>query len=341
MILKGEAWKFRPKTEEEFKLEGRIKAGDKGKTPKILETIRLAAASKNRDKFKITGDPDTNRTLPYANLTIKIPKDIPEELSIVLTPGKKKPSNLSQQNSLDSPLSGNKSSSRRGSLKGSSSKTSSPDNSPYRKMSMNKQGSQVKENKPIKGSTFSQTKEKEESVIQIAPVKPSNLISRLRTSVLNKITVNRDVLNFENNYFAALVKTNLEYSARYLDHDTVLMKFDRKLNNFDMLGEMSMNLNSARNSSVLAFTELHVWYLDQKGYEMVFANQLQDVKDKLEFFQGYFKEMKPEILRRLCFLFEDKHFQIGEYIYKEGDECDGLYFIKSGEAHVLIILLMV
>jgi hypothetical protein len=51
MLLKGEAWRFRAKTTEEFRLEGRVQPSKSAdKTPKILETIKLAQASKNREK---------------------------------------------------------------------------------------------------------------------------------------------------------------------------------------------------------------------------------------------------------------------------------------------------
>jgi len=157
---------------------------------------------------------------------------------------------------------------------------------------------------------------------------------KFRNVVLSKITQNRDVLNFEDDYFVNLVKGNSELARKYIRDKIVRMRFERKILPNEILGEMSMSLAMVRTSSVLAYTDLHVLMLDQKGYEIVFARQLEEVQEKLNFFLDYFAGMKYEILKKVCFFFEEKRFKINEILYREDNPVDGLYFIKSGELHV-------
>ncbi len=166
-----------------------------------------------------------------------------------------------------------------------------------------------------------------------APIKLS-LVERLRESVKSKITSNLSVLKFENDYLTSMTKRDPELLTRYMDDNIILVRFEKKYQPQQVIGEVSMNLSGARSSAVVAYTELHLFCIDQKGYEQVFASLLDDVKEKMKFFMNNFKEMNQAVLRRVCFLFEEIRFPVGETIFKEGANTDGLYFIKSGEVHV-------
>lgn len=303
MIIKGEAWKFREKTDQEYELDTVVKQKKKSTTgtPKILETIRLAKASNDRQKVVRTGflfpnTPEAQRNSPVRPSLLQVNNN--EKAKRVSILAREKPTEVPKIDLLES---------HRNSIKG------------------DEQGDtptslQEKVRRTSQKSTFAQLdKEKEK---------------KFKTGLLQKLKENKSVLNFENDFFVSMVKRSSDLSAKYLKDKIPIMAFDRKCGAREVLGEMSLNLVQARSSSVMAYTELHVLYLDQLSYEKVFFAQIEEVKEKLDFFREYFKEISFNVFKRMCFLFTEKKFKLGDTIYKEGSPCDNLYFIKSGEVQV-------
>ena len=155
---------------------------------------------------------------------------------------------------------------------------------------------------------------------------------------MKKLKETKDALNFENDYFFGLIKRDQELSAKYMKDKLSLMKFERKIDPYETIGEVSMTLTQMRMTSVLAYTDVHIFYLDQKSYEKVFYAQLELIQEKLNFFKDYFRDINFETFKRMCFLFTEKKFKLGEIIYREGEDSDNLYFIKSGEVQVKYLL---
>ena len=112
------------------------------------------------------------------------------------------------------------------------------------------------------------------------------------------------------------------------------MNFEKKFSEYDTIGEISLSLNVRRTASVIAYTEVKALYLDQKGYEVVFASLLENVKEKIKFFSDFFPSLKFDEVKRAAFLFEEQKFNINEILYQEGSFPIYLFFIKSGEVHV-------
>ena len=161
----------------------------------------------------------------------------------------------------------------------------------------------------------------------------SNLRVNFNT-IIKKIMSKRDVLNFENDYFYNVVIRNEDLVSKYIKDNLNMMRFEKKICSGETVGELSMSLNYARTASILAYTNLYVLYLDQKGYENTFMNQIDEVREKVQYFVNYFKDVKYDVLRRMCFFFKEQRYKIGDIIYKEGGVCNDLYFIKSGEVQV-------
>lgn len=262
-----------------------------GAVPKILETIRLAKASKERDLMslnqfskenlsEVAGKPQTVSSInmiPCSQATIPSFLNTSQVLDKIVD-------NPSLENSMDT------SRSHEGNDKAEGHSSTKSKDEPHLKMNFN--------------------------------------------AIIKKIMSKRDVLNFENDYFYNLVKRTEELAHKYIRDNLLMMRFERKIYSGETVGELSMSLDCARTSSVLAYTNLYVVYLDQKGYEKVFTNQIEEVREKVQFFVNYFKDIKYDTLRRMCFFFKEQRFKVGEIIYKEGSACHDLYFIKSGEVQV-------
>lgn len=296
LILKGEAWKFRYKTEQEFELDlvlKQKKANGKN-VPKILETIQLAKAQLARNKVQIT-ILATNTKASTANGSERNPK-------FARGAGDSTP----------------RSPRRPGPVKDLQIEIKPSEFSRFIREDNRFEPDSAKLNSASKINNNASAPEKK----------------KIGESLLQKLKGTAQVMNFENDYLFNLIKRNQEMTTRYIKDKNFLLKFEKKFGMFDTLGEMSMSLNQIRTSSVLAYTDLHIFYLDQKSYEKVFFAQIEEIKEKLDYFTGYFKEINFNTLKRLCFLFTEKKFKLGETIYKEGSPCDNLYFIKSGEVQV-------
>ena len=66
------------------------------------------------------------------------------------------------------------------------------------------------------------------------------------------------------------------------------------------------------------------------------AYQAEKLQKKLNFFKsfGLFKEVSGEALGRQIHLFEEFESKGGNFIFKEGDPADNLFFVFSGEIEV-------
>jgi len=159
-------------------------------------------------------------------------------------------------------------------------------------------------------------------------------MNKIKAGLLKKLKDTKDALNFENDYFFGLVNRNSTFTKLYIKDKVATMKYDVKLMPYETIGEVSMSLTQVRTTSVLAYTDVHLFYLDQKSYEKVFFAQIEGVQEKLAFFKDYFKDVGFETFKRLCFLFTEKRFNLGEVVYKEGEHSNNLYFIKSGEVQL-------
>lgn len=81
-----------------------------------------------------------------------------------------------------------------------------------------------------------------------------------------------------------MYKRNDALAMKYLKDNVLTMQFERKFEVYETMGEMSMSLNHVRTTSVLAKTDVHVLTLNQRGYERVFAELIEEVREKLIFF---------------------------------------------------------
>lgn len=112
------------------------------------------------------------------------------------------------------------------------------------------------------------------------------------------------------------------------------MNYEKKYKEYECIGEIGLTLNSKVMAGVVAYTEVKAFYLDIKGYEIVFASLLDSVKDKIKYFADFFPNIKFDEVKRASFLFEEKKFKIDEIIYSQGEFPHYMYFIKTGEVHV-------
>lgn len=384
LVAKGEAWRFREKTEEELKLEGVAKKKKQDMGEKILETFRLAAAHQTRDNLihikdqqklkdafsaassgsrsrrsskmskvsislkpskKNTGATNTRRNSRIAlfedsddSCNSSFISDDDSEPSTPGSPGNNEDAKSSNTNNLLFSLAIPQKNSQFGALSRSNSIFSPAEkripDSPF-KIDFNK-------NKDLKDDSNNHKIDyllppphpDEDDVLNASFSSKKSLKNKFRDTVKQKIQTNLGIINFENDYLLPILKQDPELTSRYIYDNNPIIKFEKRYIKFHAIGEISLSLSDVRNYAIFAYTDLHIWSIDLKAYEQIFATQIEEVQDKMKFFVDNFTKMNQATLRRACFLFEEVCYPLGEIVFREGAASEGLYFIKSGEVHV-------
>lgn len=120
----------------------------------------------------------------------------------------------------------------------------------------------------------------------------------------------------------------------YFDQGIATFKKVNCLRTGDSFGELALIFNQPRLASIIASEDLHLLSFTSSDYRNVFESEIQNVVEKIEFFNGIFPSLSSAHIARFCYLLEEKNFKFNDIIYREGDIADGIYIIRQGEVHV-------
>lgn len=120
----------------------------------------------------------------------------------------------------------------------------------------------------------------------------------------------------------------------YFDQGIATFKKVNCLRTGDSFGELALIFNQPRLASIIASEDLHLLSFTSYDYKEVFESEIQNVVEKIEFFNGIFPSLSTAHIGRFCYLLEEKTFKFNDIIYKEGDVADGIYIIRQGEVQV-------
>ena len=87
-------------------------------------------------------------------------------------------------------------------------------------------------------------------------------------------------------------------------------------------GELALIYNAPRAASVRATEECHLWALDFKTFKTIQAStELSKVQSKVEFLKkcNFLDALSNELITKLSGAVEEREFQAGEYIIKQGE----------------------
>jgi cAMP-dependent protein kinase regulator len=92
--------------------------------------------------------------------------------------------------------------------------------------------------------------------------------------------------------------------------------------------------NKGRAATVICKEDCILATLDKKSYDTLVGLSM---KEKINIKSNYLKNIsflktaKPYNMLRLTYYMEEKKFQKGQYVYREGDNAEGVYFVRYGE----------
>ena len=166
-------------------------------------------------------------------------------------------------------------------------------------------------------------------------------------SHLTKAEIARIILSEENTIIQGIDKEDLSIEEKllllndtqrettpYFIKGTPVYKRVTTLRDGECFGELALIFNQPRLTSVIAKEDLHLLCLKSCDYKEIFQSEIRNTLDKVNFFQKIFKAISQEEITRFCHFLEEKTFKFNDVIYKEGDYCKDIYFVKEGNVQV-------
>ena len=102
----------------------------------------------------------------------------------------------------------------------------------------------------------------------------------------------------------------------------------------ESFGELALINNKPRAATVIATTDLSLAVLSKKNFKYLLSKLTEKrLDDKLRFFHAHpmFGNFSKTSLTKLSYYFSLQKYTKGQYLYRFGNQVEGLYFIKSGE----------
>lgn len=131
-----------------------------------------------------------------------------------------------------------------------------------------------------------------------------------------------------------LLLLNSRKNKNYFENGLAAFKAINTLGEGDYFGEIALIFRINRTASIIAMEDAHLFYLSADDYKLIFNSQINNIIKKVDFGVRVFPNLSRKMVMKFCYLLEEKAFQHGEIIYKEGDKPDALYLVKSGQVQI-------
>jgi CRP-like cAMP-binding protein len=128
-------------------------------------------------------------------------------------------------------------------------------------------------------------------------------------------------------------------SGYHVLHRSVLLKDIKNISEGGSFGEAALikGKSALRNATILCLEDCYFAVLDKQNYERIIGeHQQRDINEKLGFLKksNIFKYMKDQDLGTLVYFFEVRRLPYRATLFKQGEELDHLFVIKSGSIRV-------
>ncbi len=161
-------------------------------------------------------------------------------------------------------------------------------------------------------------------------------LTKLVLSQSNGISLKSDLSNEEK---LLLLNDNQREKTPYFIKGTATYKKVAGLRDGDHFGELALIFNQPRFASVIANQDLHLLCVKGQEYIKVFHGEVQSILEKINFFEKSFSTVSKNEIKRFCLLIREKSYKFKDIIHKEGEACEGVYFIRQGEVQVIISII--
>ena len=206
--------------------------------------------------------------------------------------------------------------------------------------------SQEEGENPVEQEEKEEGKSKRQARIQI---NVNDLINSMKVNTNEAVGERNIILSNEERNLLALFKLKVKEEQRILlncirhsEKETLELEFEDLveigiLNAGSSFGELALISERPRSATIQAREKCSFLVLNKSS----FTNILGGIAEKrlsglVKFLQklNFFSSRSKSYLIKLAYFFEVKRFRKGQFVYREGEAVDGVYFIKDGEVTV-------
>lgn len=122
---------------------------------------------------------------------------------------------------------------------------------------------------------------------------------------------------------------------RYFLGSALRMKPIASYTNGSIIGEKAfLSEEGLALTTVVLYEKCFFLTLTRKDYDLVFAEEMLRLKDKISFLQRVFPAAPKSQIAKVSYSFEKVTVRNEEFIYKEGDEAKSVFVVLKGEVQV-------
>lgn len=131
-----------------------------------------------------------------------------------------------------------------------------------------------------------------------------------------------------------LLLSTLGLQGDHLRNGNLTLKGTKQLKIGDTFGEGGLIKPVHANYVIMATEDTHIVSFTRTDYKLLFASDIQNIKEKIEFLQKTFTEIPKQTIMEMAYYLEERVMFTSEMAYREGEEADAIFFIKNGEIEV-------
>lgn len=100
-------------------------------------------------------------------------------------------------------------------------------------------------------------------------------------------------------------------------------------------GELACMTGETRAATIVAKSPCHLLSLSKKSFEIIFADAIAADQAKLAYFENMLSdEIQKQAIIEFQYMFEERLYSRGDFLFREGGHTTHLYFIKEGEVEL-------
>lgn len=126
-----------------------------------------------------------------------------------------------------------------------------------------------------------------------------------------------------------------ERKHQYFSGNTLKVKQVANYANGAIIGEKDfLSESGIASTAVITYEECYLLTLKRRDYDLLFADEINRMKDKINFLEKVFPQFSRAQLAMVSYFFEKMFCRNEQVIYKQDQKADAVYLVQKGEIQV-------
>lgn len=165
--------------------------------------------------------------------------------------------------------------------------------------------------------------------------------------IMNDMRIYRELYNKEKQFMNVVRKARekhdeelflaeTKYRSQYFLNDVFKYKLSNTYLRGDYFGEEVLRSTKPRDSTILAGDNLHLVTMSRQDFQRAINDLQYSMETRAKHFLHVFSGFSETDISNFTFYFNERNCKIKQVIYKQFDEPDALYLVKTGEVKLLM-----